>query len=468
LIINYAGLRHSSSFIIFFLSLCDFYVPMLQRFIKNIEDNHLFAPNDTILVGVSGGIDSVVLLDLLDKAGYSIGIAHCNFRLRAGDSDADEDLVENLAVKYDKTLYKNSFDTKEYSEENGISVEMAARELRYNWFEEIRFKHHYNWISVAHHRDDQLETFFLNLARGTGLSGLTGMKPVNGKIVRPLLFASRKEITEYSKKNFLDYREDASNENTEIQRNKIRHMVIPLMEELNPSFRDGLIKTMGNLHDVNKIQLAEIRNAWERIALRKGNDYYLSIAELKLLDPLITYLYEFLKPFHFKTEVVGEIVSSLDSISGKQFLSRSNRLVRDRESLIVTSLVSDDRRIYYLDESTSELSSPLKMKVSIIERKYKYEIPDSPRTACIDIDKVQFPLIIRHWEKGDYFKPLGMSGIKKLSDFFVDQKMSLPEKENAWILANGEQVAWIIGKRLDDRFKITSKTKNILMLELIG
>jgi tRNA(Ile)-lysidine synthase len=286
--------------------------------------------------------------------------------------------------------------------------------------------------------------------------------------VRPLLFASRKEIIEYCKKNSLVYREDSSNENTEIQRNKIRHKVIPMLEELNPSFRDGLIKTMGNLHDVNKIQITEIRNAWERIVLRKGKDYYLSIDELKLLDPLTTYLHEFLKPFHFKTEVVNEIVTSLDSISGKQFLSRTHRLVRDRESLIVTSLVSEDRKVYYLDETTSELSSPVKMKVSILERKYKYEIPDSPRTACIDIDKVQFPLIIRRWMIGDYFKPLGMSGIKKLSDFFVDQKMSLPEKENAWILANGEQVVWIIGRRLDDRYKITSQTKNILMLELIG
>ncbi len=283
-----------------------------------------------------------------------------------------------------------------------------------------------------------------------------------------MLFASRNEIMQYCSDNLLEYHEDISNENTDIQRNKIRHMIIPLMEELNPSFRDGLIRTMGNLQDVNKIQLTEISNAWERIALRKGSDYYLSIEELKLLDPLGTYLYEFLKPFHFNSDVTSDIAVSLTGGPGKQFISRTHRVVRDRDSLIITAPEHEEKKQYYLDAMCSELNSPFKMKVSILERKYKYEIPESARTACIDLEKVQFPLIIRRWERGDYFRPLGMSGIKKLSDYFVDQKMSLPEKENTWILANGEQVVWIIGRRLDDRYKITSSTKNILMLELTG
>jgi tRNA(Ile)-lysidine synthase len=440
---------------------------MLRRFIKYIEENRLFSPDDTILVGVSGGIDSVVLLDLLDKAGYSIGLAHCNFTLRGNDSDSDQALVQSLARKYDKPLYTISFDTKEYAKENGISIEMAARDLRYKWFEEIRSKHHYNWISVAHHRDDQLETFFLNLARGTGISGLTGMRPVNDKIVRPLLFASRKEIEQYRYENHLEFHEDASNESIEIQRNKVRHKVLPLMEELNPSFREGLIKTMINLQDVNKIHLAEIDHAWERVAIRKGKDYFISIDELKLLNPLSTYLYQFLKPFHFNSDLVNDIVLSLESASGKQFLSRTHRLVRDRDYLIVTSMDSDKPKIHYLDATCREISHPVKMKLSIIEIKNKFQIPDSERIGCIDLEKVQFPLIIRRWQKGDYFKPLGMNGIKKLSDFFVDSKMSLPEKENTWILTNGEQVVWIIGRRLDDRYKITFDTKKILKMELL-
>ena len=440
---------------------------MLKRFIKYVEENRLFGLGETILIGVSGGIDSVVLLDLMDKAGYSIGIAHCNFRLRELDSDADEALVDRLAMKYNKPLYKASFDTKVFAREHGISIEMAARELRYQWFEEIRSEYQYNWLSVAHHRDDQLETFFLNLARGTGLQGLTGMSPVNEKIVRPLLFASRKDIEQYCRENSLEFREDLSNESLEFQRNKIRHKILPLMEELNPSFREGLIRTMGNLQDSQKILSTEIQNAWDRVAITRGNDYYLSISELKTFDPLPTYLFQFLKCFHFNNDVVNDIVAALDNGPGKQFMSRSHRIVRDREFLIVSEAGGEDVKVHYLDETTSELNIPVKMKVSIIETKYKFQISDSPRIGCIDMKKIHFPLVIRRWQKGDYFRPLGMNGVKKLSDFFVDLKLSLPEKENTWILANGEEIVWVIGRRLDDRYKITEKTKNILRMELL-
>ncbi len=440
---------------------------MLERFLTYIEENKLFTPGDTILAGISGGIDSVVMLDLLDKAGYTIGIAHCNFNLRSGDSDADEALVEKLALKYKRPYFKISFNTVEYSRQKGISIEMAARELRYQWFEKIRIENNFKWISVAHHRDDQLETFFLNLSRGTGLSGLIGMSPVNNKLVRPLLFASRKEIEQYCKENQLEYREDLSNCNLDFHRNKIRHQVIPLMEELNPAFRDGLIRTIVNLQDSKKIESREIEQAWDRISERRGKDYYLSIAELKLLDPLNSYLFLFLKSFHFNSEVVNEIVLSLDNGSGKKFYSPTHRLVRDREFLIIRDQGEEDQSIHYLDETCRELNYPVKMKISILEKKYKFEIPESSKIGCIDLSKIQFPLVIRHWEKGDSFRPFGMKGEKKLSDFFIDLKMSLPEKESTWILTNGAEIVWVIGRRLDDRYKITSKTKNIFRMELI-
>ena len=438
---------------------------MIQRFINYIKDNQLFSKTDTILVGVSGGIDSVVLLDLLDKGGFSVAIAHCNFRLRGKESDADEQLVSDLAKKYDVPLFNTAFDTNDYALEKKISIEMAARDLRYQWFETIRIKHHFDWIAVAHHRDDQLETFFLNLARGTGLTGLTGMRPVNGKIVRPLLFAPREEIEHYRKENHLDFREDASNLSLDYQRNKIRHTLLPVMETLNPSFRDGLIRTMSYLEDMSKICDSAIAQVWERVSIRKGNICLISIAELKLLDPVSTYLFEFLKPFGFNTMVVGDIVSSLESISGKQFISPTHRIVRDRESLILTPLMPGGKNHFYLEEGTKELVYPVHLKIGIAGRKEKFKIPDSRFVAWIDRDKVQFPLLIRKWQQGDYFKPLGMNGFKKLSDYFIDSKLSLPEKENVWIVANGEQVVWIIGHRLDDRYKITPATQNILILE---
>jgi len=440
---------------------------MIQRFIKYIIDNHLFNQADTILVGVSGGIDSVVLLDLLDKAGFPVAIAHCNFRLRGKESDGDERLVSELARKYDAPIFKTSFDTADYALENKISIEMAARDLRYQWFETIRSSRHFDCIAVAHHRDDQLETFFLNLARGTGLTGLTGMKPVNGKIVRPLLFASRDEIEKYRHENFLDFREDSSNQSLDYQRNKIRHTLLPVMETLNPSFREGLIKTMGYLEDVSKICNHAIQQNWERVAVRKGSDYLISIAELKLLDPLPTYLFEFLKSFGFNSQVVADIVASLDGISGKQFVSQTHRLVRDRELLILAPLQTENRKQFYLEEGMTELAFPVHLKISISEKKDKFKISDSRLVACIDRDHIQFPLLIRRWKKGDYFKPLGMNGFKKISDFFIDSKLSLPEKENVWILANGEQVVWIIGHRLDDRYKITPGTQNIIRIDVV-
>ncbi len=440
---------------------------MIQRFKHYIQENHLFNQSDTILVGVSGGIDSVVLLDLLDKAGYSVAIAHCNFNLRGDESDQDERLVIELGHKYDVPVYKTSFNTLAYATEHKISIEMAARDLRYHWFEMIRSAHHFDYIAVAHHRDDQLETFFLNLARGTGINGLTGMRPVNGKIVRPLLYSSRLEIEQYRHKNFLDYNEDSTNQSVDYQRNKIRHNLLPVMETLNPSFREGMIKTMGYLEDIAKIGERAIAMAWERVMIRKADELFISIAELKLLDPLSTYLFEFLKPFGFNSVTVAEIIASLNGISGKQFLSQSHRIVHDRDLLILTSLSVDNLGHYYLDSDIKELVIPVHLNIGIASNDSSFRITGSRLMAYVDLEKVQFPLLIRRWQQGDYFKPLGMEGFKKVSDFFIDSKLSLPEKEKVWILANGEQVVWIIGHRLDDRFKITPTTTKVLVLELI-
>jgi tRNA(Ile)-lysidine synthase len=440
---------------------------MLTAFTGFIKEQILFTEEDNLLVGVSGGKDSVVLIDLLNKSGVAFSIAHCNFHLRGEESDADENLVENLAKKYDTNYYKADFDTDGYAKENGVSIEMAARELRYNWFEKIRKKEHYDYIAVAHHSDDSIETFFLNIARGTGLKGLTGIKPKNNYVVRPLLFATQKEIDEYCRKNRLEYRDDSSNKSLDFMRNKIRHQVLPLMEEINPSFRATMGKNINYLNDISTIFYQDISQTWERVAVRKDNEWHISISELKTLNPLSAFLFEFLKPFHFKGDIINDILNTLDSISGKQFFSHTHRIIRDRDSLIITPLPKNEQISYYLEEGESTINQPVQLQIETIERDSKFKISRSSATAYIDYDKIKFPLKLRRWKKGEYFKPLGMDGFKKLSDFFIDNKMSIPEKENTWIIANGDQVVWIVGKRLDDRYKITDSTKKILKITLL-
>jgi len=440
---------------------------MVERFEKYIESLRLFSPGDTLLAGISGGMDSVVLTELLHRAGLAFAVAHCNFNLRGEESDQDEAFVRQLALKYDKPIYCKSFKTKKIASERGISIEMAARDLRYEWFEEIRKNHHYDWVVVAHHLDDQAETFFLNLARGTGISGLTGMKAVNGKVVRPLLFTTRKEIQQFVLENDLAYREDSSNALTGFQRNKIRLQVLPLMEELNPSFRGGLQETISHLRDTYSIYNQAIEQARERILRRRSADEFeICTDELKFLEPVATYLFEILKPFRFNGEVVNEIVNSLDGQPGKQFFSPTHRAVMDRGSIVVNKLTNVAQELYYLEEDCQCIKIPVDLTMESIEMTATFRIDTSPKTAMIDKDKLQFPLILRRWRKGDYFQPLGMKGIKKLSDFFVDEKISLTDKENVWLLTNGEEIVWMVGIRMDDRYKITKETTKILVVSI--
>ncbi|HWS01477.1 MAG TPA: tRNA lysidine(34) synthetase TilS, partial [Prolixibacteraceae bacterium] len=393
-------------------------------------------------------------------------VAHCNFQLRGGESDQDEIFVKSLAAFYDKQYFNQTFNTEEVASDRGISVEMAARDLRYEWFEETRKNHHFDWVVVAHHRDDQVETFLLNLARGTGISGLTGMKVVSGKVVRPVLFASRKEIESYAADRNLQFREDSTNALTDFQRNKIRHLVLPLMEELNPSFRDRMLETMSHLRDTSAIYFQAVDRARELVVRRTATgDMEFSLSELKLLHPLPAYLFELLRPYHFNSDVIDEMVQVLDGQSGKQFFSATHRAVLDRDRILVQKLTESSDHRYYLEEDCSSLEIPVKLSMTTVKRDSSFRLNTSSDMACLDKDKLQFPLILRKWQKGDYFQPLGMTGMKKLSDFFVDEKFSLLQKENCWILANGEEIVWIIGERLDNRYKITSGTKNILVVK---
>lgn len=441
---------------------------MQKAFQQYIAAHQLFTPDALILVGVSGGTDSVVLLNLLARAGYHFAVAHCNFHLRGTESDADAEMVRELAKTYGCTFHTTDFDTLAVASEQGISIEMAARDLRYDWFESLRKTHGYDCIAVAHHRDDSLETFFLNLARGTGLRGLTGIQPRNGFVVRPLLFASRQEITAYREKEKLSYREDSSNTNTDFQRNRVRHQLMPLMETLNPSFRKTLKREMELLSEVSTIFDRDIEAARQQVVKTSNDTVYLRMDALRTLHPLRTYLYEFLRPFHFKSEVIPDVIHAMDGESGLQFFSSTHRMVRDRNAFIIHKLETEiPQQNHYIEAEDTHLQTPFSLKISRVNYTSAFTIPRTSRIACIDADKISFPLMLRRWKKGEYFKPLGMQGMKKLSDFFIDQKMSLPDKEQTWILDNGGEVVWICGKRIDDRYKIGPSTKTILLLEML-
>lgn len=439
---------------------------MLSRFQSFILDNNLCRINQKILLATSGGIDSLVMLDLFARSGYNCGIAHCNFKMRGADSDEDQIFVKNLAEKYNVPFYTTSFNTEEYSENNRISVQMAARMLRYEWFEDLRLDQNYDLIATAHNKNDSVETFFINLARGTGIRGLTGIPIISGNLIRPLLFMNREEIERYAESFDISWREDSSNSQTKYARNKIRHSVIPALKELNPGIINTMAENINRLKDVEDIYLHSLENAKINLIFKDKNFTWISIKELKKLDPVYTWTFELVKDFDFSAHVTKDIIRNLDAEPGKIFFSPTHRLVKDRDRLIIHPLKENETKRYYIDDPTQDLTDPMKIELSILPATGTTGIPPENTVAWFDLDLLEFPLMIRKWEPGDYFMPLGMKNMKKVSDFFVDNKISIPEKENSWMLVSGDKIFWIIGKRIDERFRITPETKRILQLKL--
>lgn len=450
---------------------------MLQAFLSYIKKEKLFTSSEKIVLTVSGGVDSIVMCELFHLAKLNFGIAHCNFQLRDDESDKDELFVEALAEKYDVPFHTISFDTLAYTKKTKLSIQIAARQLRYTWFEEIRKQFNYKFIATAHHQDDSIETFFINLIRGTGISGLHGILPKHEKIIRPLLFTNKNEIESFAKKTKLKHHEDSSNASDKYLRNKIRHHLIPLLKELNPNIEDAINNNIQYLHDVEQIYKKEIENKRTRIIKQENNNFIISIEQLKKLSPLPTYLFEFLKPYHFNSTVVNEIIESFDALSGKQFFSETHRLIKDREFLLLESReknqdartkISDPGKKFIVKKNQKKLiinDFELSFTSEILNP--KSQIIKSHSIACLDFDKLEFPLEIRKWEKGDVFYPLGMKGKKLVSDFFIDKKLSISQKENSWLLTSKGKIAWILGQRLDDRFKISDKSLKIYFVKIV-
>jgi tRNA(Ile)-lysidine synthase len=422
--------------------------------------------SDTVLVAVSGGADSMALLHLFVALNMKVVAAHVNFHLRGDESDRDESLVTSWCSENGVELHVNHFDTKKYSVEKGLSVEMAARELRYRWFDELADDHGCQWIATGHHKDDSIETFFLNLSRGTGIKGLSGIKPCAGRIIRPLLFMQHNEIVSYCDENHIPWSTDSSNLENIYLRNKIRNDILPLFHQINPSFTSTMNENINRLAQLEAFMEDEVVRQRNEIVSEEDGCLLIPIKLIKNHPHRSLLLFEWLSPLGFNGAQVEDVILSLEGISGRQFLSSSHRLVRDRDNLVILPLVDIGVSEYYIDSSQLIISEPVGLSWRIFEKTSDFRFSTSPDIVHLDADLVDFPMIIRHWKKGDEFRPLGMTGFKKLSDFFIDMKLSLFEKEKIWLLVSGEDIIWVINHRVDDRYKITAKTKNIMEIRL--
>ncbi len=439
---------------------------MLKEFLTFIKKEKLLEGKEKTLLTVSGGMDSTVMCDLFHKAKLPFAIAHCNFNLRNEESDGDEQFVKTLAKKYKVPLYCKTFDTTNYAVIHKFSIQVAARELRYNWFKEIAKKGNYTRIATAHHLDDSIETFFINLLRGTGISGLQGIPVKQGNIIRPLLFANKQLLSEYAKNSKLAWREDSSNETDNYLRNNIRHNLIPSLEKLNVGFKKTMAKELSYLKDAAGIFKIFIEQKKEEILAKEGNKILLNIKKLQESGYAETVLYELLRAYDFTPETTALILKHLYSTAGKKFFSPTFRLIKDREVLILSPLkVKKEVLEYRLDKNQTECNYDDKKLSMKILSGTSINLKEKENTiAHIDYLKLVFPLRIRPWKLGDFFFPLGMTGKKKLSDFFIDKKLSINEKETVFVLESAGSIVWIIGYRIDDRYKITPSSKKILRL----
>lgn len=452
---------------------------MIDQFQAYINRYNLIAEGDKVILALSGGIDSMVLADLLLKVKVDFVAAHCNFHLRGEESDGDEKFVRDYAERNGIQCYVKHFETEKYAAEQGVSIEMAARDLRYAWFEQLRQHLGYDKVAVAHHADDQAETFFINLLRGAGLNGLKGMKPQNGVVIRPLLWAPREQIRKYAAENHIVWREDHTNAESVYLRNKIRNQLLPTFDELHPEARQGLYKSLEHLSAENELYRALLKEKLAQIVEFDGDVQRLPFSKLvkaKVPEPAIpeatrrverpTYsfqlLFEWLRQYGFNTDQCHFIYDAIGTGVGNQYCSATHRLVIGRDELQLSEIKEKKDDEIQIGIGEEEILSPFHLCFSKLERTAEFIIDKSPEVAQLDADKIQFPLILRHWRHGDRFHPLGMKGSKLLSDFFVDQKFTEYQKQNVWLLVSaGGDILWVVGYRLDDRFKITDDTKTV-------
>ncbi|MBK6835001.1 MAG: tRNA lysidine(34) synthetase TilS [Bacteroidetes bacterium] len=438
---------------------------MLSSFIKNIESKQLFTKNHKLLLGVSGGKDSMALADLLLKAGYNFSVAHCNFCLRKEEADLEEAFVVSYFQEKNIPVFSIRFNTQEHADANKQSIQMAARELRYNWFKELKTEHQFDYIVTAHHLNDNIETFFINVLRGAGINGLKGVPEKTETIVRPLLFASSEQIKEYITRNNLKYKEDSSNSEVKYLRNKLRHELVPLLKEINPKLEETFSKEFNYFREANNLIEETIAKEIENISSNTNNEVSYEIKKVLDSSHIGLLLHYILKQYSFDSSIETQVLEAIKAgQSGKLFMSKTHTCLVDRESIIIKENNNTNILLSYtIEKNTKSISEPLNLHFEIVDEA-KIIVEDN--LVCLDFEKLSFPLQIRKWQEGDSFQPLGMQGTKKLSDFFINQKYTLFQKEEQWLLTSKNEIVWIIGKRIDNRFKVTETTKQTLILKL--
>ncbi|NOX84795.1 MAG: tRNA lysidine(34) synthetase TilS [Chlorobi bacterium] len=441
---------------------------MLEQFQDFIRENELVSPGDKVLLAVSGGVDSVVMLDLFHRAGYPIAIAHVNFQLRGEESDEDERFVRSLAEKYGVTCFVKHTDTLQYAAMNKLSIQEAAREIRYRWFEEICRSEVFEKVAVAQHADDQIETFFINLLRGSGVAGLKGMPVKRGLIIRPLLFAGRQGIEQYAKERELSFREDSSNLSDKYLRNRVRHHLLPELEKIKEDYRQSVGKSIRYLTEDHQLLEYLIGQKQKEFFLTSGDEIKIPVKAVKDSPDNHAFLYYLLRDYGFHRDVSDSICEVLQKKeTGKIFHSSDYRLLTDREFLILKRKNTEiSGESFYIRQPGNAIDTPVVLKSEVIENPENIHFKNDPATAYFDLDKLTFPLVVRKWRAGDRFAPFGMKGAKLVSDYLIDSKVNRFEKENVYVMESAGKIIWIIGYRVSEDFKISEETKKVIVFRL--
>jgi tRNA(Ile)-lysidine synthase len=453
---------------------------LVQKFTRFISEENLFQADKRLLLAVSGGVDSVVLSALCKQAGIDFAIAHCNFQLRGTESDMDEEFVIRLARELDREIFVKRFDTKKYAVEKKVSIQVAARELRYAWFYTIMDgdcpqtigknsdPSVFSFTATAHHLEDNIETICMNFSKGTGIAGLRGILPKQGKIVHPLLFAKKEELKLFALENSLKWTEDSSNESDKYTRNIFRHQVIPLIEKIYPAFRDNLSDNISRFRDIESLYQESINRYKKGLLYQKNEETHIPVLKLKKSTALKTIVFEIITGYHFSPAQVQEFLHLMDSGSGKFIRSSTHRILKNRKWIIISPNQNKSSETILIQEGEKQTAFEKDRLELTLLPATAVKIQTDNFIAMLDAGKINFPLMLRKWKPGDYFYPLGMTKKKKLNRFFIDNKLSQTDKEKTWVIEMDKKIIWVVGRRIDNRFKISSGTKQVLILEIIS